>query len=204
MNELVNVICPHSSEVRNVTEYNPDNGLSLLPNEEADVMLQLKEIFDDMYDAIENAEELTDDSPEVRFAKFLWIIRMKEQEITKVKATAEKLILDIETWTDKKINQHQGQIDFLSKQMENYLRQKEIKSLPLCSGTIGLRKQQPKITIVDSDKFYENADESILRRIPESFEPDLKSIKEKLKATGEIPVGVEVIEQDRKFYYKLN
>lgn len=204
MNEVVNIICPHSSEVRNVTEYNPDNGLSLLPNEEADVMLQLKEIFDEMYEAIENAEELTDDSPEVRFSKFLWVIRMKEKDIAKVKATAEKLIRDIEVWTDKKISQHQGQIDFLSKQMENYLRQKVIKSLPLPSGTIGLRKQQPKITIVDSDKFYENADASILRRIPESFEPDLKSIKEKLKTTGEIPAGVEVTEQDAKFFYKLN
>ena len=204
MNEVVNVICPHSAEVRNVTEYNPENGLSLLPNEDPDVMAQLKEIFDEMYEAIENAEELTDESPEVRFSKFLYVIKMKEQEIAKVKAIAEKLIQDIETWTDKKIGQHQGQIEFLSKQMENYLRQKEIKSLPLPSGTIGLRKQQPKILIIDEDKFYEKADASILRRIPESFEPDLKAIKEKLKTTGEIPEGIEVTEQEAKFYYKLN
>jgi len=204
MNEVVNLICPHSDDVRNVTEYNPENGLSLLPNEDPDVMAQLKEIFDEMYEAIENAEELTDESPEVRFSKFLYVIKMKEREITKVKATAEKLIQDIEAWTDKKISQHQGQIEFLSKQMENYLRQQQLKSLPLPSGTVGLRKQQPKILIIDEDKFYENADASILRRIPESFEPDLKAIKEKLKTTGEIPEGIEVTEQEAKFYYKLN
>jgi len=121
-----------------------------------------------------------------------------------VKLAAEKLIQDIEAWQERKTYQHQSQIDFLSRQMESYLRQKQVKSLPMPSGTIGLRKQPPKIEIIDEDKFYEFADASLLRRVPESFAPDLKAIKERVKATGDIPKGVDVIEQDSKFYYKLN
>lgn len=203
MSEL-NLICHHSSEVQNITELNPDNGISILPAEESEVMAQLKEIFDDMDEAIENAEELTDESPEVRFSKFLYVIKIKEQEITRVKATAEKLIQDIEAWTEKKIGQHQGQIEFLSKQMENYLRQQNQKSLPLPSGTIGLRKQQDKITITDEELFYQKASPELLRHVPESFEPDMKKIKEHIKTTGEIPIGIELTPVDVKFYYKLN
>ncbi|HEY5534913.1 MAG TPA: host-nuclease inhibitor Gam family protein [Ignavibacteria bacterium] len=200
MNE-VNIICPHSPEINNVTEINPDEGLSLLPKQDDKAILE--EIFEDIFEQIE-ADLAKTDSPEVVYAKFLWVIKMKVQAIEKIKTTAEKLIQDIQDWQDRKSLQHQGQIDFLSGKMEGYLRQQQLKSLQLPSGVVGLRKQQPKIEIVDSDKFYENADESILRKIPESFEPNLKAIKEKLKETGEIPQGVDVIEQDSKFYFKFN
>jgi len=204
MSEVLNVICPQSPLLNNITEINPENGLSILPAEDSDIMIQLKEIFEEMYDEINKPEIDLSASPEVIFSKYLWVIKMKEQEIKKVKVTSEKLIQDIEAWTDKKISQHQGQIDFLSKQMENYLRQNNQKSMGLPAGTIGLRKQQDKIQITDEDLFYQKADSVLLRCIPESYEPDMKKIKEHIKTTGEVPVGIEVTAQDKKFYYKLN
>jgi hypothetical protein len=201
----VNVICPvtHSAELNNISEYSPDHGLTLT-NEDAVLKAQLEEIINDLYAEVEHDTELPADSPEVVFSKYLYVIKLKTNEIEKVKAAADKLILDISGWQDQKTAQHQSQIDFLSARMELYLRGQHIKSLQLPPGSIGLRKQQPKIEIIDEVVFYENADESILRRVPESFEPNLKAIKEQLKATGEIPPGADLIEQDSKFYYKLN
>ena len=206
MNE-VNLICPvtHSKELNDITEINSTDNLSILPIEdEQDIKDTLRDIFDEMYDEINKPEIDLSDTPEVRFAKYLWVIKMKEQEIAKVKATTEKLIHDIEAWTERKVQQHQGQIDFLSKQMENYLKQSNQKSLALPPGTIGLRKLQDKVQITDEDLFYQKADPVLLRCIPESYEPDMKKIKEHIKATGEVPVGIEVTAQDKKFYYKLN
>ena len=118
MAETVNVICPPSPEVNNVTEINPEKGLSLLPRQDNKAILE--EIFDDMYDEIEKDLE-KENSPEVAFAKYLWVIKMKEKANEKVKATADKLISDIEDWQAKKIEQNQGQILFLCNQMQNYL-----------------------------------------------------------------------------------
>ena len=113
MDEVVNLICPHSPEINNITEIKSLDELNLLPAEpDTETKVILEEIFNEFYDAIEQSEELTDDSPEVVFAKYLWIIRLKVQELEKIKATADKLIHDIETWTEHKSQQHQGQIDF--------------------------------------------------------------------------------------------
>ena len=57
--------------------------------------------------------------------------------------------------------------------------------------------------IIDEELFYEKADSNLLRNIPESYEPDMKKIKEHIKTTAIIPAGIDIIPQDSKFYYKL-
>jgi hypothetical protein len=44
---------------------------------------------------------------------------------------------------------------------------------------------------------------NLLRKIPESLEPDLSAIQQHIKRTGEIPVGVDVIPGEAKFSYSL-
>ena len=196
----INIICPHSHEVSNVTEINPEEGLSLLPKQEEKLILE--EIFEDMFEQIE-ADLAKADSEEVVFSKYLWVIKMKEKAIENINATAAKLIHDIEEWQERKIQQNQGQIEFLCTIMQNYLKQKNLKSLQLAPGTIGMRKQQDKILIIDEELFYEKADAGLLRRIPEAYEPDMKKIKEHIKTSSVIPDGVDVTPQEPKFYYKL-
>jgi len=42
-----------------------------------------------------------------------------------------------------------------------------------------------------------------LIQIPEIFKPDLKSIKDYIKNTSDIPAGVNIKTREDKFYYKL-
>jgi hypothetical protein len=75
-------------------------------------------------------------------------------------------------------------------------------SLP--AGIVGLRRQPDKVEVTNAELFYEKADAGLIRKIPETQEPDLKKIKEQIKLTGEVPDGVDVVSQESKFYYKLN
>jgi type I site-specific restriction-modification system R (restriction) subunit len=170
---------------------------------ESDAAEILEEFFDEIFTEAEGKEMLTNSSPEIVFTKYLWVIKKLETEIEKIRITSEKLKSEIDEWESKKTNQKLDQIAYLSNQMENYLRQKELKSLSLPNGNIGLRKQQPKIEIINEEMFYEHAEASLLRHVPESYAPDLTAIKQKIKSTGELPKGVEVTEQDSKFFYKL-
>ena len=199
-----------ANKLNDITEISANDGLQLLDKTETTIFTEderakLTELIDEIFpDEIEQGEFISVDDPQVLFAKFLWRIKYLEDEIGQYKSTAEKLTQEIETWLGHKSNQKQSQIDFLSGRMEEYLRTREIKSMSLPAGIVGLRKQQDKIEITNEVLFYEKADASLIRKIPETQEPDLKKIKEQIKQTGEVPDGVDVVSQDSKFYYKLN
>jgi len=166
---------------------------------------ELAELLDDLFGKVpKEEEELSNpESPEVLFAKFLWKIKFLEKEIETAGTTADRLREEISLWQEMRTVQKQKQIQYLCMHMENYLRCRNVKSMLLPNGTIGLRRQQPKIEIRDEDLFYKNSDNGLLRHIPESYEPDLKKIREHIKTTGEIPAGIDMTEQEARFYYKL-
>ena len=198
-----------ANKLNDITEITANDGLQLLDKTETvltdEERAKLTELIDEIFpDDIEQGEFINSDDPQVLFAKFLWRIKYLEDEIGQYKSTAEKLMQEIETWLAHKSNQKQSQIDFLSGRMEEYLRTREIKSMSLPAGLIGLRKSQDKIEITNEELFYEKADAGLIRKIPETQEPDLKKIKEQIKLTGDVPDGVDVVSQESKFYYKLN
>ena len=168
-----------------------------------------KEVLENYLDELFSAEEQEDlrkeeVTPEIRFTRFLWKIKFLEQELDKHQRVAENTIKEVSDWFEKKKSQLDNQIRFLCDQMQNYLTIQDLKSLSLPSGKIGFRNQQDKIEIINYDLFYNKALPELLRHVPESYEPDLKKIKEHIKTTSEIPEGIDIVPQEPKFYYKLN
>lgn len=180
-----------------------ENILELTPKEKDKKLLEecLDEIFSKEESEELNAESI---SPEVRFTRFLWKINFLEQEIEKHSKVAEETVKEINDWFEKKKSQLKGQIDFLSNQMQYFLRINDCKSMVLPSGKIGFRVQQDKVEVVNQDLFFSKATSELLRHVPETYEPDMMKIKAHIKSTGEIPEGIEVSHQQPKFYYKLN
>lgn len=169
-------------------------------------LLTDKELLEDFLNELDTGDGLAsieEIEPEIRLDKFLWVIRQKENELAKSKAIAEQSISMAESWYSKKENTITSAIEFLTRQMQNYLRQNKLKSLSLPNGYIGFRKQVDLIEISDDDLFLENAKPEFLIQIPEIYKPDMKSIKEYIKNTSEIPDGVEIKTREDKFYYKL-
>ena len=185
-----------------VLELNDNNQLT---SEDQDTKEFLEKYLDEMFTSDEEKEEIKEEqSPEVRFTRFLYKIKFIEQDIEKNKKIAEDTIKEITDWFDKRRNQLEKQIKFLSDQMQNYLIIQDLKSLSLPSGKIGFRNQVDKIEIINYDLFYNKALPELLRQVPESYEPDIPKIKMHIKNTGDIPEGLQLTPQDPKFYYKLN
>jgi len=168
-----------------------------------------KELLEDFL----NGLELNDDSavsideiePEIKLDKYLWVIRQKETELNKCSALAEESIRRTQAWLDKKESAINSAIEFLSGQMRNYLKQNKLKSLSLPNGNIGFRKQSDVVIIQNEEIFLENAKPELLRHVEESYEPDLKAIKDYVKQSGgDLPKGVDLKPQEAKFYYKLS
>ncbi len=150
-----------------------------------------------------NSDGLDESSPEIKFDTYLWIIRQKEKELNKFKSIAEESINRTQLWLERKEKNFNNTINFLSNQIRYYLKSNGIKSLSLPNGTIGLRKKPDTLEIANEELFYENAKVEFLRHNPESYEPDLKAIKDYIKQTSELPKGVILKSQEPKFYYKL-
>lgn len=188
---------------------NTTNGAALMPapNNVTDVKSDA-EILDDFMRSLEldttNFIDIETVDAEIRLNKYLWLVKQKESELARCRTIATESIHGTTQWLNDKTEQVSKAIDWLTSQMRNYLAVKQLKSLSLPNGTIGMRKQPETVEIVDEDAFIANAAPDLLRHVPESYEPDIKAIKALIKDTGEIPKGVELKEQDAKFYYKLN
>jgi len=164
----------------------------------------LEEFLNSMDLESSNLTNIESLSPEIKLDKYLWVIRQKELELCKCKALAEESINRTQGWLEKKEHTIQSAINFLSVQMRNYLHQNSLNKLSLPNGSIGFRKQLDSIEITDEELFLTTAASELLRHVPEKFEADLKSIKDYIKTTSEIPAGVELKSKDPKFYYKLS
>ena len=164
----------------------------------------LEEFINNMNLESNNLIDIESIDPEIKLDKYLWIIRQKEIELNKCKAIAEVSLNRTQNWLEKKEQSINSTIEFLTNQMQNYLNQNSLNKLSLPNGSIGFRKQPDSIEITDEELFLTTAASELLRHLPEKFEADLKSIKEYIKTTSEIPAGVELKSKDPKFYYKLS
>ena len=185
------------------------NGVALVaaPKNITDIKSEA-ELFDDFMASLDldtsNLTDLESIDGEIRLNKYLWVVKQKESELSRCRTIATDSIRSTSDWLSDKETQIQNAIDWLTSQMRNYLVTKDLKSLSLPNGTIGMRKQPDAVEVADESVFIANAAPDLLRHIPESYEPDLKAIKALIKDTGEIPKGIELKAQDTKFYYKLN
>ena len=164
----------------------------------------LEEFINNMDLESNNLIDIESIDPEIKLDKYLWIIRQKEIELNKCKAIAEVSLNRTQNWLEKKEQSINSTIEFLTNQMRNYLNQNSLNKLSLPNGSIGFRKQPDSIEITDEELFLTTAASELLKHVPEKFEADLKSIKEYIKTTSEIPDGVELKSKDPKFYYKLS
>ena len=130
-------------------------------------------------------------------------IRKFEEEIEKNFDTAAQEREIIKNWALERNSMFSSRIEWLTKRLERFLKEENLKTLDLPNGILRIRKQTDKVTIVDEEKFYKNATSAILNIIPESAKPDLLKIKAWIKKTGRVPAGVEVSASDEKFSYTI-
>ena len=131
-------------------------------------------------------------------------IRNLQEEIEQTFEQAERERTIIKNWAITKNSKLTNRIEWLSKKLELFLKEEDVKTLELAFGTIRFRKQPDKIEIVDDELFLNNATSNMLAIIPETAKADLSKIKSFIKRSGRIPQGCEVIPGEIKFSYKIN
>ena len=131
-------------------------------------------------------------------------IRNLQEEIEQTFEQAERERTIIKNWAITKNSKLTNRIEWLSKKLELFLKEEDVKTLELAFGTIRFRKQPDKIEIIDDELFLNNATSNMLAIIPETAKADLSKIKAFIKHTGRVPQGCELIPGETKFSYKIN
>lgn len=96
----------------------------------------------------------------------------------------------------------QNKIDWLSKKLEAYIKERGEKTIDMPHGTLKMHKRQDKIEISDLDLFLRHARKDMLTIVPEQLKPDLTKIKNFVKM-GSAVKGVSVIPGEIEFSYKI-
>lgn len=104
-------------------------------------------------------------------------IKKLEEQIEKNFDTAAQEIEIIETWALKRNEKLTKRIEWISRKLELYLKNENLKTLDLPNGIIRIRKQPDKIINVDEELFFRKATDDLLNIIPESVKPNLLKIK---------------------------
>lgn len=152
---------------------------------------------------IQEAEEKEKRLEQAHLDLILVEIKKLEEQIEMNFDTAAKETEIIKNWALERNAILTNRIEWLSKKLENYLREEKLKTLDLPNGIIRIRKQPEKIIIADEELFLKNATNNLLNIIPETIKPDLFKIRSFIKKTGRVPIGVEVINGEEKFSIKI-
>ena len=127
-----------------------------------------------------------------------------QEEIERVFDQAEKERTIIKNWAITKNSKLASRIEWISKKLELFLKEENVKTLELAFGSLRFRKQPDRIEIVDDELFLNNATSNMLTIVPETAKADLTKIKAFIKRTGRIPQGCEEFPGEIKFSYKIN
>lgn len=127
-----------------------------------------------------------------------------EDKIAANTKNAEEEIKIINDFMLNRNSKIQGQIDGILSMLEAYIRDNGDKTISLPHGTLKLHKKPDKVEIIDMKLFLSKASESMLTVVPESVKPNLNKIKNYMKMSGKVPLGVKKVDGIEEFKLSIN
>ena len=123
-----------------------------------------------------------------------------DQQISDINGSAQTQLERIGLWQESRTASIKKQKDYYLPFLKAYMERLGKKTEKLVNGTLSLRKQQPLIEIID-EQLLLNSGEFV--RIKTTSSIDKAGIRTYIKETGEIPEGVDYLELEDKFGYKI-
>ena len=123
-----------------------------------------------------------------------------DQQISDINGSAQTQLERIGLWQESRTVSIEKQKDYYLPFLKAYMERLGKKTEKLVNGTLSLRKQPPLIEIID-EQLLLNSGEFV--RIKTTSSIDKAGIRTYIKETGEIPEGVDYLEQENKFGYKI-
>lgn len=145
-----------------------------------------------------------------------WAVRKiaeNKQEIDRIKDFAKERIEQIKRWEESETESLENNIDFLESLLQEYLYNTEQKRVKLPSGSVHIRKQQPK-WVYNDDAVLKSLESSkmdeFIRIKKEVNKAELRKNVEVVgnkvvnKETGEVIDGIEIVEREEKLNVRLS
>ena len=124
-----------------------------------------------------------------------------DSQIEEIQASADIQTDRIQEWKQSRICVIERQKEFYLQNLRGFIHSTGMKTINLVNGALSLRKQQDEIVIENQDAVVRDG-RFIREKV--TVNVDKAAIRKHLVATGEIPDGVTVRQQDGKFGYKVN
>ena len=154
---------------------------------------------------IREKEQLAEMS-KLRADQVLAALAVLEGKSVDVNKLADEEVKLIEEFRQTELQKIEKKASWLAWQLEGFIRSlneqdPSCKSITLPHGVLKLRLGRDKIEITDMEKFLKVAEKrDLLKRVPESFEPDLQKTLAYVKTYGFL-TGVTLIPAQSKFHY---
>ena len=142
----------------------------------------------------------------IRADQALAAIEVIENKVAEIEQIAQQEIDLITAWKEAETAKLQNKINWLSFNLEKFIRSTGDSTITLAHGTIKIRKSRDKIDIVDLQKFSVMGQRhGLLRHINATDEPDMNAIRAFIKINGgKPPLGVMLTPGQLKFSYSTN
>ena len=164
----------------------------------------MNEAINFMEDLLSEVELKEEQQTEAYYDLLIAKVSHLEQKIASNFKTAEEEIKIINDFVLSRNSRIQGQIDGILSMLEAYIRGKGEKTITMCHGVLKLHKKPDKVEITDMELFLKNANGSMLTVVPESVKPSITKIKNYIKMSGRIPLGVSKSEGTEEFKLTIN
>ncbi len=139
----------------------------------------------------------------VRADQLLMAITVLEEKCYEINMLVDSEVALFEEYRRIEIAKLDKKMSWLAFNLEQYMKDTGEKTMALPHGELKMRKGRDKIEITDMAKFLPIAQaKGLLRAIPESFEPDMRTLLEYAKYSGVTPPGCSLIPASTKFTYK--
>lgn len=159
--------------------------------------------IDELLAEAEEAEEQRRlELDKVRADQLLSAITVLQQQAEEIETIADREVELIEHYRNTELAKANKKIGWLAWNLEQFIRNTGDKTIRLPHGEIKLRLGRDKVQVPDPDSFVSDpVHKDLIRVVPESKQPDLVAIMDRVKKTGEVPTGVEFIPAEIKFHF---
>ncbi len=139
----------------------------------------------------------------LRADQLLMALSVLEDKASEINTLVDSEIALFEDFRNAEISKLDKKMSWLAFQLEGFMKGTGEKTLSLPHGELKMRKGRDRIEITDMEKFLPIAQaRGLLRSVPESFEPDMRTLLEYAKYSGVTPPGCSLIPASTKFTYK--
>ena len=138
----------------------------------------------------------------LRADQLLAAVSILEDQMANANDLVNKEIRLLEDYRSSELGRLDKQRSWLLHNLEAFARSSGEKTLRLPHGVLKMRKGRERVSVVEMDAFLKVAGKlGLVRSVPESITPDNQAILNRIRATGDIPPGVEYFPAETRFSY---